>query len=551
MNMIVSFSSSRLRGINAILAAAIVLSPFSFAPLAHGQSKPRLAFVTRAVPAPDADQFFMKRLAKKGWNVTPVDDDKVRASGRRAIAGYDLVVISSSVYPDRIQGRLRSAPEPIVVAENRLYPAFGMSDKSNRDRGMTRASKKIKIVNPINLLAAGFAGQVYVSTNAKSMNFGKPGPDAYVIATAADSDDQAVIFAYEAGGQLVDGKNASGPRVGFYMGQSHSRLNNRDGWALFDAAASWATPKAPEGAPSGTFAKESAAPLAKSIMPKRGTLLGANVSKEKTSSRYNSVLGFEKQIGRKLNILNRFHEFSSGITSDFYWDRKHIKDGRTLLISWRATDNAGIRRGKPDPLRARKIVAGKYDRQIKAMAVALRDLRAPVLLRFNWEMDQNRGDPQYIGTPKEFIAAWRYVYKKFESIGAKNVQWVWAPRARSFAKGIGQKFYPGYEYVDWVGGSSVPINSFTSPRTIFGSWNQWAANIGKPQLLWIGLRENKRDSGWKARFINELRYLATGQWSGLKAIVYYNSNSPLGHDYTIDTSRSSLSAFRNLARDVR
>ena len=213
MNKSLSIFSSRFHGFNALFATAIILSPLLFASHAYAQSAPRLALVTRDVPAPDADSFFVERLTEKGWDVTPVDDDEIRASGRNAVAGYDLVVISSTVYPNRIQDSLRSAPEPIVIAEHQLFPAFGMSGSSGGDRGTTSPSKRIKIVNPINLLAAGFDGEVYVSTKAKSMNFGKPGPDAYVIAAAEDSDDQAVIFAYEAGGELADGEIAAGPRV--------------------------------------------------------------------------------------------------------------------------------------------------------------------------------------------------------------------------------------------------------------------------------------------------------------------------------------------------
>jgi hypothetical protein len=254
-------------------------------------------------------------------------------------------------------------------------------------------------------------------------------------------------------------------------------------------------------------------------------------------------------VGRQLSIVNRFHEFSAALTSTFYWDRQHIADGRTVMISWRATDNPGSVNGQPDPQRANKIVAGQFDAQIRAMADQLRDLEAPVLLRFNWEMDQDRGDPQYIGTPQEFIAAWRYVHRIFQARGATNVEWVWAPRARSFSKDVGQTYYPGFDYVDWVGGSAVPVDSYTDPETIYSGWYEWAINIGKPQLLWVGLRENPDDIRWKADFIDELRNLTSGLWVGVKAIVYYHANSPLGNDYWIDTSNNSLRAFRALACD--
>ena len=539
-----SFFSSKLsfRGLSAIIGTALLLSTLSFAPPVDAQSSPRVAVISRDVPVPGSDEALVAHLREVGWSVALIDDDRIRDSGKNAISGFDLVVISSSVYPPRIQWRLRSAPEPIIVTEPLLYPAFRMTETGSGNWGLTTSSRKVQITNPRNPLSAGLEGEVFVATNAKPMNYGIVGSGAYVVATAKDSDDQAVIFAYEAGDRMADGEIAAGPRVGFYMTQPHPRFANRDGWALFDAAAKFATPNAPD-VSNGDL------PDFGTLAPRNGTLLGANVSNENSSSRYEAVLAFQRQIRRELDIVNRFHEFSAALTGSFFWDRQHIEDGRTVMISWRATDNPGSVNGQPDARRASKIVAGQFDRQIEAMATAVRDLEAPVLLRFNWEMDQDPGDPQYIGTPEQFIAAWRYVHDIFEERGATNVEWVWAPRARSFAKDVGPTFYPGSDYVDWIGGSAVPINSFTDAQTIYSDWNRWASNRGKPQLLWLGLRENPDDRNWKSRFITEIRSLASGDWPGLKAFVYYNSNSPLGFDYTIDTSTSALSAFRNLACD--
>ncbi len=528
-----------LFGLNMLLTAAILLLPLLYAANAGAQSAPRLALVTRSVPIPGADEAYVEHLAGQGWDVTAIDDDEIRDTGRDAISGYDLVVITSTVYWQRFKGSLRGAPEPVIVAKPELFPVLGLSGTDNGDQGLTSSSREVEIVNPINPMAAGLDGQVSVSTKAKPMNYGKVGPDAYVIATASDSADQAVIFAYETGDKLVNGDIASGPRVGFYMSQAHPGFANRDGWALFDAAAAWAAPNAPE----GNTASASYEPIA----PENGAVLGADVAKESFPSAYDATLAIEKKIGRKFDIVNRNHEFSAGLNSDFFWDRRHIEDGRTIMISWRATDNPGSTNGEKDPLRARKIVEGQFDEQIEAMATAMRDLEAPVLMLFHWEMDQNPGQPQYIGTPEEFIAAWRYVHGIFEELGATNVEWVWAPRARSFAKNIGQTFYPGSDYVDWVGGLAVPIDTFEDAQTIYTAWNQWAANIGKPQLLWVGLRENPNDASWKRRFINEIDTLATTQWTGIKAVLYYSNVSPLGYDYTIDTSTASLNAFRNLA----
>ena len=525
--------------VTALLAPLLVI----VFPQASAEAAPRVALVTRTVPAPGADQPYIDHLRSRGWDVTLVDDDRVRANGKAAVAGYDLVVISSSIFPARVAWRLRKAPEPILVAEPQLFRNFHFTDTNPANRGFTKSSRSLTITSPGNTLAAGLRGEVVVSTSAKSMNYGTVGSDAVVIATANDAPNQAVIFSYHNGARLASGERATARRVGFYMSQTLPGFANRDGWALFDAAAAWLTPAAPDpDAPDPVDPNDS-------IAPATGALLGANISNEGGGSRYDSVIDFENLVGRDIAVINRFHEFSAGLTSNFYWDRRHIEDGRTVMISWRATDNPGSVNGSPDPQRARKITNGQFNQQIDAMATALRDLEAPVLLRFNWEMDQDRGDPQYIGTPAEFIAAWRYVYNRFKQRGADNVEWVWSPRARSFAKNVGQTYYPGFNFVDWVGGSAVPINSFEDPRTIYNAWNTWASNIGKPQLLWIGLRENPNNSRWKANFFDDLRMVTAGEWVGVKALIYYNSNSPLGFDYTTDTTPQSQNAFRRLACD--
>ena len=183
------------------------------------------------------------------------------------------------------------------------------------------------------------------------------------------------------------------------------------------------------------------------------------------------------------------------------------------------------------------------------MAQGVKGLNAKVLIRFNWEMDQSPGSAQYIGTPAEFIAAWKYVHDFFEREGATNAVWVWAPRAASFNKGEGQKFYPGDAYVDWIGASAVPINSYRDPVTIYGDWYNWASQRGKPMLLWVGLRENPSSAQWKAGFLKELDGLITGPWSQVKATVYYHSNSPKGYDYWADTSTASWNAFKAMGCD--
>jgi hypothetical protein len=174
-------------------------------------------------------------------------------------------------------------------------------------------------------------------------------------------------------------------------------------------------------------------------VPKRGGYFGAFANE--SGDQYSALRAFERIVGRKIKIANKYHPFRTGSLS---FEADALRGGRIPLISWRGTDSG------TDPNRASKIAAGQYDSVIRSMADRVKALSGRVLIRFNWEMDQSPGDRQFIGEPKEFIAAWRHIVGIFRQRGARNAEWVWAPRAGSFSHGEGQLFYPG-GLDRWVG----------------------------------------------------------------------------------------------------
>ncbi len=95
----------------------------------------------------------------------------------------------------------------------------------------------------------------------------------------------------------------------------------------------------------------------------------------------------------------------------------------------------------------RDVARGKYDFYIGEWAKAAVAWGKPFFLRFAHEMT----NPQYPWTPKngntpaDYILAWRHVRSVFDSLGAKNVIWVWCPYGTDV---LG--WYPGDDYVDWV-----------------------------------------------------------------------------------------------------
>jgi hypothetical protein len=271
--------------------------------------------------------------------------------------------------------------------------------------------------------------------------------------------------------------------------------------------------------------------------PRHGAYFGAYVQSKGGQSQIGAVRSFERLIGRKAKIVNKYHPFSD---HSYGFEKDLIASGHIPMISWRATDTTF------DSHRAQKIAAGQYDAVLRSTADALKQLRGRVLLRFAWEMDQSPGQRQNIGSASEFIAAWRRVHTIFQQRGAKNVEFLWAPRAASFNKGVGQTFYPGDRYVDWVGGSAVPLDNWNSFQSIFDGFYRWGSRQHKPIFMWVGIREKPGQASWKASWISSMSSTIRNKMPKVKAFVYYHATSPLGYRFYVDTSNSALNAYRRM-----
>lgn len=271
-------------------------------------------------------------------------------------------------------------------------------------------------------------------------------------------------------------------------------------------------------------------------VPASGTWFGAQVNPRNGYDQLTSIKGFQAEIGRRLDIANKYHSFSD---HNYNVEAALLAAGTVPLISWRGTDNGN------DPSRAAAIAAGHYDATIAQTADALKGLRGGVLVRFNWEMDQSPGQPEYIGTGSQFTAAWQRIVTIFRSRGATNVAFVWAPRAAAFTRGVAASFYPGPSYVDWIGASAVPIDSWPSFPATFAAFYGWAAPTGKPLLAWAGVREDPASSAWKAAWMNGVA-ATLPTMPAVKAFVYYHALSPLGYSFWADSSPQALAAYKVL-----
>ncbi len=177
--------------------------------------------------------------------------------------------------------------------------------------------------------------------------------------------------------------------------------------------------------------------------------------------------------------------------------RSILRSGSVPLITWEPWLNDFDPKDFMTPLRPkevrdkhglRDVADGLYDAYIRAWAREAASIREPLFVRFGHEMNDPYRYPwgPQNNTNEEFIDAWRHVYGIFREEGAVNVLWVWSPHP---AYGWFNEYFPGADYVDWVGvgvlnyGTVAPWSQWWTFEEIFGKHYAALAEFGKPIMI--------------------------------------------------------------------
>lgn len=173
------------------------------------------------------------------------------------------------------------------------------------------------------------------------------------------------------------------------------------------------------------------------------------------------------------------------------------------------------------------IAKGDYDFYIVPWAKAAAAFKGPMFIRFAHEMNdpyRYPWGPQNGNRPEDFVAAWRHVHVIFQKMGATNVLWVWSPH---ISMPWFEYYYPGPEYVDWIG---VGVLNYGT----IASWSRWWSfhqilEKAYPQLL----RMNKpvmisefgtlAQGGDVAEWYRQAFYHMTHTYSrAVRAVIFFN-----------------------------
>jgi len=158
------------------------------------------------------------------------------------------------------------------------------------------------------------------------------------------------------------------------------------------------------------------------------------------------------------------------------------------------------------------IAHGDKDADIDRLGDWSQKTRRPIFLRPGYEFD----GPHNHYAPKDYIQAYRRIVDRFRKHGVQNVAYVWHSYASVGSSRIDQ-WYPGDDYVDWVG-----ISYFNQPQSYMQPVLTFARARGKPVMICEfcpAMIQTKYSNAWNLWFIPFFKFIKDND---IKALCYIN-----------------------------
>ncbi|WP_425523681.1 glycoside hydrolase family 26 protein [Rhizobium setariae] len=195
---------------------------------------------------------------------------------------------------------------------------------------------------------------------------------------------------------------------------------------------------------------------------------------------------------------------------------------RKLLISiepWSWNEDWRL---SSDQLR-RKVLAGDYDANIKAISAIIKTMKSPVIIRWGQEMEDKTGRFSWSDWPaQDYITAYKRVVDQFRA-DTPSVQVMWSPKGLD---GL-EKYYPGDSYVDIVGLSVFGLEAYDDkayggPKTFAEALEpgyKRVSHYGKP--IWVAELGYEGCSDYLQSWM-EAATAKNDKFPALKEVVYFN-----------------------------
>ena len=251
---------------------------------------------------------------------------------------------------------------------------------------------------------------------------------------------------------------------------------------------------------------------------------------------YQAVAGFAKAVGKQPNIAGYF----SGWTQPF-----------ARSFAERARAHGAVTLVQIDPTYAsiQQIAAGVYDGYLRSYADSVRDFGHPVIIGFGHEMNATWYPWGHGHVPAPvFVAAWRHIVTLFRRQGAGNVTWLWTIQAGISSTGPVRSWWPGANYVTWVGIDGYYYRPSETFARIFGPTIAQVRGFTKRPVLLSETGVGPR-AGQAAKIQNLFAGMRHYRTLGLVWFDMAQHQGIYHQDWRIEDSPQAEAAFRRGVRD--
>ena len=246
------------------------------------------------------------------------------------------------------------------------------------------------------------------------------------------------------------------------------------------------------------------------------------------------------------SVVSYYYGLSNSYSLE-YWSYIYgsaLKDGKHAFLVYLNFDNEGSDCGP--------VVSGSYDSRLTETFQYLNTMSFPVFVRIGGEMNVWENTAK----PADYIAAYRHIAQLARTY-APNAALVFAPNYSSAYRVDMDSFYPGDEYVDWVG-TSLYYNRYhhsgDTARDEFYGVGQYGdallnvqqtinlANMHrKPVIITEGGSSNKFDSGDNSDWAADRMQRAYAYMS----MVYPQIKVIVSSDYGVEWEQTDYSFSNN------
>jgi Glycosyl hydrolase family 26 len=205
------------------------------------------------------------------------------------------------------------------------------------------------------------------------------------------------------------------------------------------------------------------------LPPEHGAYIGSfmDFGDEEDDVTLEMIEEFESMVGKHQAI----------IASSSYWGEQNFptanlnvvwRHGSLPLVFWSPWDKPYAQNRGPDKFNLMDIIAGKWDAYIDKWGDAAREFGHPMIVAFGVEMNGDwfpwsgtfyggedwDDDADNWKGPENFQRAYRHVVDRVRARGATNVKWMFHANNYSYPLdtwNFAPAYYPGSDYVDWLG----------------------------------------------------------------------------------------------------